>query len=47
MDRKALETLADKYQAKADQAYQNYQETGISRYDNESCWKSSNSRKTK
>lgn len=35
MDRKSLEALADKYQAKADQAYRNHQETGISRYDNE------------
>lgn len=35
MDRKSLEALADKHQAKADRAYRNYQETGISRYDNE------------
>lgn len=35
MDRKSLEALANKYQSKADQAYRNYQETGISRYDNE------------
>ena len=30
-----LAKLAAKYQAKADRAYQNYQETGISRYDRE------------
>ena len=30
-----LETLAEKYEAKASRAYQNYQETGITRYDRE------------
>ena len=30
-----LEALAEKYEAKASRAYQNYQETGISRYDRE------------
>lgn len=30
-----LEALAKKYAAKADKAYQNYQETGISRYSRE------------
>lgn len=30
-----LESLAEKYEAKASRAYQNYQETGISRYDRE------------
>ena len=30
-----LGTLAARYQEKADRAYQNYQETGISRYDRE------------
>lgn len=32
MKKKELEKLADSFQAKADTAYQNYQETGISRY---------------
>lgn len=30
-----LEVLTEKYEAKAERAYQNYQETGISRYDRE------------
>lgn len=30
-----LEKLAAKYQDKADRAYRNYQETGVSRYDRE------------
>lgn len=30
-----LEALAEKYEAKAARAFQNYQETGISRYDRE------------
>lgn len=30
-----LAKMAEKYQAKADTAYRNYQETGISRYDRE------------
>lgn len=30
-----LEALAEKYEAKASRAYQNYQETGITRYDRE------------
>ena len=35
MNRNELEKLAERYQAKADKAYMNYQETGISRYDRE------------
>ena len=35
MDKKALESLAEKYETKADHAYRNYQETGITRYDRE------------
>ena len=35
MNKSELLQLAEKYQHKADQAYRNYQETGISRYDNE------------
>ena len=35
MKKEDLERMADRYQAKADRAYQNYQETGISRYDRE------------
>ena len=35
MDRNELEALADKHQQKADKAYRNYQETGITRYDRE------------
>lgn len=30
-----LEALSEKYEAKASRAYQNYQETGITRYDRE------------
>lgn len=30
-----LESLVEKYEAKASRAYQNYQETGITRYDRE------------
>lgn len=30
-----LEVLTEKYEAKAERAHQNYQETGISRYDRE------------
>ena len=33
LSKERLGTLADRYQGKADRAYQNYQETGISRYD--------------
>lgn len=35
MNRSELEALADKHQQKADEAYRNYQETGITRYDRE------------
>ena len=35
MKKEDLERMADRYQAKADRAYQNYQETGMSRYDRE------------
>lgn len=35
MSKAELEVLAEKYEAKAERAYQNYQETGISRYDRE------------
>ena len=35
MDNKALKKLIDQYQRKADTAYRNYQESGISRYDRE------------
>ena len=35
MTKKELEALAEKHQQKADKAYQNYQETGITRYDRE------------
>ena len=34
MDKKELMKLADSYRKKADTAYQNYQETGITRYCN-------------
>lgn len=34
MDKKNLMKLADSYRKKADAAYQNYQETGITRYYN-------------
>lgn len=33
MTRAELEVLAEKYQARADRAYKNYHETGLSRYD--------------
>ena len=33
MDREKLYTLAERYQSKADTAYNAYQETGITRYD--------------
>ena len=33
MDKKKLMELAERYQRKADTAFQNYQETGITRYD--------------
>lgn len=35
MTQKELEALADKHQQKADEAYRNYQETGVTRYDRE------------
>lgn len=35
MKKADLERMADRYQAKADKAYQNYQETGTARYDRE------------
>lgn len=35
MTEKELYDLAEKYQVKADRAYQSYQETGITRYDRE------------
>ena len=35
MSKAELEVLAKKYAVKADKAYQNYQETGISRYSRE------------
>lgn len=35
MSKAELEALAEKYEAKAERSYQNYQETGISRYDRE------------
>jgi hypothetical protein len=35
MSKAGLEVLAEKYEAKAERSYQNYQETGISRYDRE------------
>lgn len=35
MDKKTLETLAERYQKRADRAFENYQETGIKRYDTE------------
>lgn len=35
MNHNELTALADKYQHKAEKAYQNYQETGITRYDRE------------
>ena len=33
MTREELQALADRYQRIADRAYQNYQESGIGRYD--------------
>ena len=35
MSKAELEALAEKYAARAEKAYQNYQETGISRYSRE------------
>lgn len=35
MSKAELEVLAEKYEAKAARSFQNYQETGISRYDRE------------
>ena len=35
MNKAELERMADLYQAKADRAFQNYQETGMARYDRE------------
>lgn len=35
MKKADLERMAERYQAKADKAYQNYQETGTARYDRE------------
>ena len=35
MNKADLERMADRYQAKADKAYQNYQETGTPRYERE------------
>lgn len=35
MNKKQLMQMAEKYQAKADKAYQAYQETGITRYNTE------------
>lgn len=35
MDIKALKKLIDRYQQKADTAYRNYQDSGVSRYDRE------------
>lgn len=35
MDAKALKKLIDRYQKKADAAYRNYQESGVTRYDRE------------
>lgn len=35
MDAKELKKLIDRYQQKADTAYRNYQESGVSRYDRE------------
>ncbi len=33
LDKKTLEEMAEKHQARADKAYSNYQATGIQRYD--------------
>lgn len=35
MNRNELEKLAERYQQRADRAFENYQETGIKRYDTE------------
>lgn len=35
MDRNELEKLAERYQQKADRAFENYQDTGLRRYDTE------------
>lgn len=35
MSKAELEVLAEKYEAKAERSYQNYQDTGIARYDRE------------
>ena len=35
MNQADLERMADRFQAKADKAYRNYQETGTARYDRE------------
>lgn len=35
MSKAELEVLAEKYEAKAQRSYQNYQDTGITRYDRE------------
>lgn len=35
MSKAELEVLAEKYEAKAERSYRNYQNTGIRRYDNE------------
>lgn len=35
MKREEIESLAAKYQQKADRAFQNYQETGMTRFDRE------------
>lgn len=35
LSRERLQIMSDKYQAKADKAYRNYQETGVQRYDRE------------
>lgn len=33
MDRSELEKLAERYQQRADRAFENYQDTGLRRYD--------------
>lgn len=35
MDRSELEKLAERYQQRADRAFENYQDTGLRRYDTE------------
>ena len=35
MSKAELEVLAEKYEAKAQRSYQNYQDTGVARYDRE------------